>query len=168
MTNDYVVGIDPGFDGGIAAIRLDGVTLNALPMPTQKSGKGRREIDAESLVFTLDRAGRPRLVAIEQVGAMPKQGLVSTFNFGKGFGVILGVLAALQIPYELVLPQTWKRAILTGSDHSKEAAIAYCRRRFPAVALEATTRSRKAHDGIAESLCLAEFARRLAQGEEAA
>lgn len=95
---------------------------------------------------------------LERVNAMPKQGVVSMFNFGKNFGFIQGLLTAYSIPYELVTPQKWKKEFQITGD--KNSSIAVCKRLFPDVDLRRTERCRKDDDGAAESLLLAEYARR--------
>lgn len=95
---------------------------------------------------------------LERVNAMPKQGVVSMFNFGKNFGFIQGLLTAYFIPYELVTPQKWKKEFQITGD--KNSSIAVCKRLFPDVDLRRTERCRKDDDGNAEALLLAEFARR--------
>lgn len=102
---------------------------------------------------------QPRLAVVEKVGSMPGQGVASTFKFGKGYGSILGILAALDVPTELVTPQRWKGKVLAGTPKDKNAAIAYCRRVFPTVDL-VLPNCRKPHDGMADALCLAEMGRR--------
>ena len=169
VTGPFVLGIDPGLDGGIAALGLDGQTLAVGPMPVKAMTKSKREVDT-ALLFGLlcDLGLRIELAVVERVGPMPGQGVTSCFNFGMGYGKILGLLESKRIAFQLVTPQAWKKTILAGTDRSKAAAIAYCQRRFPHVDLRATDRSRTPSDGIADALCLAEFARRLAVGEEAA
>jgi crossover junction endodeoxyribonuclease RuvC len=108
-----------------------------------------------------------RLAAVERVGPMPRQGVVSTFTFGRGFGEVLGALKALGVPLELPLPSAWKRDVLAGTDMGK-AAVGYVKRRFPAANLLPTPRSKKASDGIAEAVCLAEFGRRSLTGQAGA
>jgi crossover junction endodeoxyribonuclease RuvC len=161
-TRGGAVGIDPGLDGALAVIGPDGVEV--FVAPTIGGGRaGRRRPDAAAMAQLL--AGlRVELAVVEAVGAMPKQGVTSTFTFGVGFGIWQGVLAALGVPYQLVAPQAWKKAVLAGTARDKAAAIAFARRRFPGVSLLATPRSRVAHDGVADALCLAEFARRLVAG----
>lgn len=95
---------------------------------------------------------------LERVNAMPKQGVVSMFNFGKNFGFIQGLLTAYSIPYELVTPQKWKKEFQITGD--KNSSIAVCKRLFPDVDLRRTERCKKNDDGAAESLLLAEYARR--------
>ncbi len=168
MGRDYtngapvVLGIDPGLDGAVALIGPTGVV--AAITPTLAAGRGgRRQFDTAAMARLL--AGQPiDLAVIEAVGPMPKQGISSTFGFGLGFGVWLGILAALEIPHQTVSPQGWKKVILTGTARDKAAAIAFVSRRFPGVPLLATPRSRVPHDGIADAVCLGEFARRLMVG----
>jgi len=90
---------------------------------------------------------------------MPKQGLSSTFTFGKGYGMIQGIMAALGVRYELVSPQKWKGVILAGTAKDKLAAIAWCRRAYPGADL-VPRGCRVAHDGISDAICIAEYGRR--------
>src|SRR5690554_2653832 len=97
-----IVGIDPGKSGGIASVNANG-QASGLVMPT--IGK---DIDGHELASIL-RSTQPNVVIIEKVGSLPKQGVVSTFTFGTGYGRVLGVCEALGIPYRLVTPQAWKK-----------------------------------------------------------
>jgi crossover junction endodeoxyribonuclease RuvC len=113
-------------------------------MPVLKGKGSKTEIDVPSLVALLrglDAERGVRLVVVEKVGAMPKQGVVSSFSFGKSFGEVLGAIKTLGLALELPMPQAWKKAVLAGTDHSKTAAIAYVRSRFPDASLLATPRS---------------------------
>lgn len=76
-----------------------------------------------------------RLAIIEQVSAMPKQGVSSTFKFADVFGQVKGICAALRIPVRLVRPQDWKKGLFNKSDGSdpKKAGLAIARRMFPRV-----------------------------------
>jgi crossover junction endodeoxyribonuclease RuvC len=149
MTSPAIIAIDPGLSGAIAILNGE---LSAQPLPI--AGK---ELDLGELARLIQNA-YPVLAVVEKVHSMPGQGVSSTFKFGTGFGSILGILAALGIRTELIPPQTWKRVILQGTDKSKDAAIAYCRRAFPDVPL-VLPRCRKPHDGIADALCLLEYGR---------
>jgi crossover junction endodeoxyribonuclease RuvC len=99
----------------------------------------------------LVRKLRPSVAIVELVGSMPGQGVASTFKFGKGCGMLQGVLAALEIPLMQVTPAKWKRAFGLTSD--KEKARAFAIRTFPAV--EGLSRKRDA--GRAEALLLAYY-----------
>lgn len=96
-------------------------------------------------------------MCLEHVGAMPGQGVTSMFSFGENFGFIKGLLAANELPYELVRPQKWKKEFgISGKNQSVEV----CKRLFPSVSLRRTEKCRKDHDGMAEALLMAEYARR--------
>ena len=146
-----VIGIDPGKKGGVVVLRNCGdVTKvdNALMMPSSASDLA--EIVAPPLLVG------GWVAYVENVHAMPGQGVTSMFNFGKGFGEILGVLAALNIRTELVSPQKWKRAVLAGTDRDKAAAIRFVQENYPAIDLT-PGRCRVPQDGIADAVCIAHY-----------
>lgn len=143
------VGIDPGKNGGIAVIAEDRSILYI--------GK----YSDENLLNVGDTYNGKYLdirCVLEKVNAMPNQGVVSMFNFGQNYGFIQGVLKAYNIPFELVPPQKWKKEFSVTSD--KNTSIEVAKRLFPNVNLKATERCRKDHDGMAEALLMAEYARR--------
>jgi crossover junction endodeoxyribonuclease RuvC len=115
-----------------------------------------KEIDL-ALVAQILKAWRNPVVYIEKVHAMPGQGVTSMFSFGEGYGGLKGVCATLGLPYNLVTPQAWKKKVLAGTSKDKEAAVDFCRRRYPQVNLLATERSRVPHDGMADALCIATY-----------
>jgi len=144
----YYIGIDAGKSGALAIIRtgeVEGVLL--IPFDADDYNRALLRIDATDAVCCLER-----------VTAMPKQGVVSMFNFGMNYGLIQGLLLANAIRYELVTPQRWKREFGITSD--KNTSIDVCKRLFPTVSLKRTVNSKKDDDGLAEALLLAEFARR--------
>lgn len=145
------IGIDPGKNGGIALItttndKLVNVIVNVFD-----------EFTLLNVLTELKDSYCCKCV-VEKVGAMPHQGVVSMFNFGQNFGFIQGVLKAYKIPFELVPPQKWKKEFSVTSD--KNTSIEVCKRLFPNVNLKATPRCKKDHDGMAEALLMAEYARR--------
>lgn len=140
------IGIDPGKSGGIAVIYPDGKGL-AVPYSD-------RELDNLCVIAKKYQA----ICCLEKVGAMPGQGVTSMFNFGVSYGYIKGVLEAYRIPYQEIPPQRWKKEFGLNSD--KAASVEVCRKLFPDVNLLATPRCKKAHDGMAEALLMAEYARR--------
>lgn len=145
------IGIDPGKSGALAVIYTD---ENNEPFRV-------KVVPFEELTYRdiLETCVDSRVVCcVEKVGAMPGQGVVSMFNFGRNLGFIEGLLQANKIAYQLVPPQTWKKEFsLTGN---KQASIDVCKRLFPDINLLATPRSRKESDGMAEALLMAEYARR--------
>lgn len=142
------IGIDPGQSGALAVLDDTGIAY-AIPFDetdyVEELSKYRSDMVSARCV-------------VENVHAMPKQGVSSSFNFGRNLGWILGVLAGLGIPVELVNPQKWKREFSCTSD--KNTSISVARRMFPNVSLKQTPRCRKDNDGMAEALLMAEYCRR--------
>ena len=140
------IGIDPGKDGALAVI-FDGMDeIMVFPY-------GEREY-----INTLQNlSGHNAKTCLEHVTAMPKQGVTSMFSFGENFGYIRGLLEANGIPYELVRPHKWKKEF---GISDKNQSVEVCKRLFPGVSLRRTDRCRKDHDGMAEALLMAEYARR--------
>lgn len=146
------IGIDPGKKGGIAKIFEDGDNRNVTVEPFSEEA-------LISLASGLESCPTPVYCVLEKVNAMPGQGVVSMFNFGKNFGFIQGVLQSRGIAYELVPPQKWKKMFSVTSD--KNTSISVAKKLFPKVNLFATPRCKKEHDGMAEALLMAEYARRV-------
>ena len=142
------LGFDPGRDGAMAII---GPHLLPSAVAFDKAYY-IRTLEELLLQFRL-------FAVVEHVGAMPGQGVTSCFSFGESFGWLQGVLDAMKIPYELVRPQKWKKAFSCTSD--KNTSIAVATRLFPGVDLRRTPRCTKPHDGKAEALLMAEYARRI-------
>jgi len=153
------IGIDPGLRGGLAALDAVGTVVGLWPMPVAGG-----EIHAAGLAERLrslrcfDTHQDIGRVTLERVGAMPKQGVSSTFTFGTGWGMVRGVCAALGIPVVLVPPTVWKKQVLVGLPHDKDGALRYCANRWPLADL-ILPGCRKPHDGMADALCLAEYGR---------
>ncbi len=137
------IGIDPGKKGAIAVIDGDNVELY--------------KFDKKTYLRVLYNAPNHAVCCLEHVNAMPHNGGVSMFSFGENFGWIQGVLDVISIPYELVRPQKWKKEFSVTAD--KNTSIEVCKRLFPGVNL-IPPGCRKEHDGIAEALLMAEYARR--------
>ena len=139
------IGIDPGQKGGYAII--DGNNVAAYPWDDKEFIEFAKSLDSEHSVCCL-----------EKVGAMPKQGVSSTFSFGKAAGFIEGVLQTCGIAYQLVPPQKWKKEFSISAD--KNQSIAVCKRLFPNVSLRRTDRCTTDSDGMAESLLMSLYAKR--------
>ena len=139
-----ILGIDPGSVSGAWAMLYDDGTLTAGDLPVVN-----RQVDPAALADLILRAEISRAV-VEQVGAMPKQGVSSTFAFGRSFGCILGVLGALGVRTDLVTPARWKKSFSLNAD--KELSRARAIQRFPGAA---TYFTRKKDAGRAEAAFLA-------------
>lgn len=153
-------GIDPGKDGSLAILGYRETPILVPFSETEYANQLRRL----SLV-TRNGIDGSVFCVVEHVNAMPGQGVTSCFSFGQNFGFILGLLRAFVIPYELVRPQKWKKEFSCTSD--KNTSIEVAQRLFPGIDLRRTPKCRKPHDGIAEALLLASYAKRHLGGDYA-
>lgn len=150
-----VAGVDPGKNGGIAFIdRHTEELLGVYNMPVDKEGLLETDIRDLFVQYSV------QAVIIEKVWAMPKQGVTSMFTFGTGFGLIRGICVGLRIPYYLVPPPTWRKAIGLTAGKSKDSSISHAKNLFPYLAGSVKK------DGSAEAalICLAGI-RKFLKGE---
>ena len=124
-----VIGIDPGLSGALAILENKRV-LGIFEMPVMPEGKkNKRQLNSAQLVNILRdniKINNEIAVVVEQVNAMPGQGVTSMFNFGQTFGAIKGVCAALNLPIYFVRPSKWKKhfeLINSSKDSSRTKAI---------------------------------------------
>ncbi len=106
-----IIGIDPGLSGGIAI--LDNLKIfDLFDMPIMSEGKkNKNQLNSAQLVNIIKKhiVSGNTFVIVEQVSAMPGQGVTSMFNFGQTFGSIKGICAALNLPIFYVRPAKWKK-----------------------------------------------------------
>ena len=124
-----ILGIDPGLSGAIAILEKKKV-LNLFDMPVMTEGKkNKKQLNSAQLVNIIreNSIGEEEIVVVvEQVNAMPGQGVTSMFNFGQTFGAIKGVCAALNLPIFFVRPSKWKKyfeLINSSKDSSRTKVI---------------------------------------------
>ncbi len=98
------VGIDVGKNGGVAVIYGDG-SLEIHKCPKDANGMAKLLIDIK---LTAERYGEETKCIIEHVHAFPNQGVVSMFNFGKNYGMWLGIIEALGLDYMPITPKVWQ------------------------------------------------------------
>lgn len=157
-----VLGIDPGLSGALAFI--DGASVRVYDMPVlslKRNGKAKNEPDFLELARIIrDVEGVPAVAVVEQVSAMPGQGVSSMFAFGKTYGGILGVLAALGIRTELVPPVTWKRWHRIKTDSGKDASRATAKNLFPQ---QAGLFARVKDDGRADATLIGVYGRHISE-----
>ena len=127
----YIIGIDPGISGAISFYE-DGKILDVIDMPSMAEGKkNKRQVNGAQIYNEIKKRIKivqkgKVCVVIEQVSAMPGQGVTSMFNFGQSFGVIKGICAAMQLPMHLVRPAKWKKyfnLLKTEKEASRTKAI---------------------------------------------
>lgn len=147
-----IIGIDCGVTGAIAILDGQTAVVNDMPVATVGKTRKRSEVMAGELCRILDVYDAGDCLAyIEEVSAMPGQGVSSMFGFGVSYGIVRGVLAGLYISTTLVSPQAWKRHHgLIGTD--KDAARAVASRLFPGASL-----ARKKDVGRADALLIAAY-----------
>lgn len=152
------MGIDPGVEGAFALLLDDGQAI-VFDTPVATVGGSRRDyLPAMMRIQVLAEArGDAVMAALERGIPMPNQSSRTTYLTGRGVGLWEGILTGLQIPYELVAPQRWKRALglAVGADKGESRVLA-CRL-FPALAQQL---SRVRDHGRAEALLLAEWRHR--------
>lgn len=139
------MGIDPGISGAVAFYFTEAPSRVAVDDVPVVGG----EINAPELA-RLIRIHRPSLAVIERVSAMPGQGVVSMFNFGRSYGDVRGVVGAMDVPLHFVTPGKWKKHFGLSSD--KEQSRLRAVRLFPACA---ESFKLKKHDGRAEAALIA-------------
>lgn len=154
------VGIDPGLTGAIAAIDANGFLVELHDTPILKievNKKKKNEYQISRMVEILRDLSKKDLsmVSLEKVHSMPKQGVVSSFSFGRGFGLWEGILSSLDMSYDLIQPQKWKKDMLYGMPKGKDSSRLRAQQLFPRAELHL-----KKHEGRAEALLMAEFLRR--------
>ena len=124
-----IIGIDPGLSGAIAILE-DKKVFSVSDMPVMAEGKkNTRQLNSAHLVNIIRENTNPKediAVVVEQVNAMPGQGVTSMFNFGQTFGAIKGICAALGLPIFFVRPVKWKKhfnLINSSKDSSRTKVI---------------------------------------------
>ena len=126
-----IIGIDPGLSGSICFFE-NGKILEVIEMPTMTEGKKNKKQVNGAQIFNeiLKRVNKSEKenirVVIEQVSAMPGQGVTSMFNFGQSFGILKGICSAMQLSMYFVRPAKWKKyfnLINSEKDASRTRAI---------------------------------------------
>lgn len=159
------IGIDPGLHGAVSCITVGGAIdgiHDGLSRPAD-TGKGRRFNVARMLAILTSHSPELSFACIEQQQAMSKQGVTSTFRIGEGYGLWLGMLAALRIPHAVIRSQEWKKEyglIQRGADtKARKAVTLECAERlFPCAELRGPKGGML--DGRADALLIGEYARR--------
>jgi crossover junction endodeoxyribonuclease RuvC len=158
-----VCGVDCGLSGALAFLDPGNpATVATFDIPVHlltRGKKAKREIDIAGLVGILT-AHRIDHAFVEQVASMPGQGVSSVFAFGKGYGIVLGVLASHAIPTTLVTANVWKRNICV--DKSKDSSRARASQLLPRCAEQWRL---KKSDGRAEAALIALYGLKQINGQ---
>ena len=162
-----IIGIDPGISGSICFLK-DGKISDVIEMPTMTEGKkNKRQVNGSQIyneiLKRINEAENQEIrVVIEQVSAMPGQGVTSMFNFGQSFGILKGLCSAMQLPMYFVRPAKWKKyfnLINSEKDASRTRAIEI----FPYFSSQL---SKKKDSNKADAILIASFYYETYQTEE--
>lgn len=168
MTPSLFLGIDPGKHGAVSLLGAAGEVLSELDTPIiekvvrkRKPKKVRIFYDEDNMVRILRNYRRQpgSLVCLIELATIHQgQGSATGWQTGFGFGLWRGMLRALNIPYQVVTPQEWRKAMMPRSARSKTddplAALRCARRRWGKQGLEL-----KKHEGRADARLIADHAR---------
>ena len=152
-----IIGIDPGISGSICFFK-DGRILEVIEMPVMTEGKkNKKQVNGAQIynefLKKINNKDDEIRVVIEQVSAMPGQGVTSMFNFGQSFGILKGICSAMQLPMFFVRPTKWKKyfnLINSQKDASRTRAIEI----FPYFS---TQLSKKKDSNKADAILIASF-----------
>tara|TARA_R100001129_G_scaffold38716_3_gene26047 strand:+ start:410 stop:832 length:423 start_codon:yes stop_codon:yes gene_type:complete len=139
-----MLGIDPGYSGCVVSLHRETGEVDGLINLSETPHDIAEFVRARSL--SIDKA------YLEKVGAMPRQGVSSTFKFGTSYGFCLGLLTSLLVPFEEVTPAKWQQAMKCRSGGDKKITKAAAQRLFP--------RMKVTHKN-ADALLIAEYGRRV-------
>ena len=151
-----IIGIDPGISGAISIIENKKI-LEVYDVPTMIDGKkNKRQINSAQVTNIIKERtinGKDVVVVVEQVNAMPGQGVTSMFNFGQSFGVIKGICSAMELPIFYVRPAKWKKHFnLINSE--KDASRTKVIEMFPRISNKL---SRKKDNNKADAILIAQY-----------
>ena len=153
-----IIGIDPGISGSMCFFE-NGKILEVIEMPTMTDGKkNKRQVNGSQIyneiLKRINKIEKQNIrVIIEQVSAMPGQGVTSMFNFGQSFGILKGICSAMQLPMYFIRPAKWKKyfsLINSEKDASRTKAIEI----FPSFSSQL---SKKKDSNKADAILIASF-----------
>lgn len=137
------IGIDPGSTGGISILDTDNNTVRTCKLS---------ETEQDVWCWFNEEVNMLNAYAtIEKVHSMPQQSSQSGFTFGRSFGFLIGILTAIQIPYQFVTPQKWQKGMNCLTKGDKNVSKAAAQRLWPKI---------KMTHAIADSLLIAEYGRK--------
>lgn len=151
----YIIGIDPGKQGGIAVLK-GGELDKLIKCPVIGPTKEMEYDDVEMSNLIGQYRDKDTMIYIEKVTTLPTDGRRSAFTLGVGYGIWRGIFATHKMPYSLVQPQSWKSKMLFGTDKSKKASIICAKRYFPNADLKPGRKIKDDHN-LAEALLIAVY-----------
>jgi len=138
------IGIDPGLHGAVVVVDDNYKLVGYYDCPVIKNvttKKGKKSTKFEFAPASMADLLRGivgeyhcRVKAwLERAGAMPKQGLSSTFKTGRGFGLWEGILAGVGVVYDIIGPRVWSKVMFEGTPmgEPKQRSLTKCQRLYP-------------------------------------
>lgn len=149
-----ILGIDPGLSGALSFYNGDELLIYDIPtFQIDRNGKKKNQIDLLRFQHIL-KLNKPDHCFLENINAMPGQGVSSMFQMGRGFGQIEASVLGCGIPMTYIAPQVWKKALAVPKD--KDAARQRASQLLPAFAHNWDL---KKHHGRAEASLIALYGR---------
>ena len=152
MSDQLIIGIDPGKGGGIAFFFADGPIVHKMPDTLKDIADLFVEVVAAKIGGWTPFVG---LAYIEKGHSSPQMGVTSAFTFGQGYGALLMLLTCRGIPFEQVTPQKWQKAMGCMSKGDKNVTKRRAQELFPQLKITHAT---------ADALLIGEYGRRIRQG----
>jgi len=155
-----IISIDNGLSGAIVILQGN-IILEKIRMPIINTTKGKKEYDIPEIIKLIEKYDNAEII-IEKAQAMPKLGTVQAFNFGKNYGILLGIFTALKRRYYIVHSKTWQTEMFRDMNYkdTKQASAIAAQRLFPNENFIATERSKKVHDGMTDATLMGVYAQR--------
>jgi len=173
MDKHYYIGIDPGLSGGIAVITSEGEVIKVFDPPIVEYKKGKKKKREYNVPYlstqfkAINKTYSPCIAALEKMQSLPPGiRIQATFSLGYSQGFYEGILAALEIPYELIVPKTWQKSFEITSNKGDTKAQSYmiASKLFPGAEITGPRGGKK--DGRSDALLIAEWLRRKNYGGE--
>ena len=155
-----ILAIDPGKKGGVCLYSAEGVEVQPLPYADSS-------VDVSALMRIIDTY-KPDVVVIERQVMYKGQGAKSSATTMTNYGQLLAIAKLYCTCYEGLwpaklitpLPKDWQSEIIPDAarGETKEASVSYVTTHYPEVSLLRTPRSKVPCDGLADAVCIAEWA----------
>jgi hypothetical protein len=153
------VGIDNGLMGGLVAIQ-DSKIIFKQQMPIIKGDRSEYDIQEIIKFFSAIKSLDTKMVVVlEKAQVSPIAGKNSCFGMGFCFGMMQGILTAMEISYKVVHAKTWQKKVLMdiNGEDTKQRSVLFCKRMFPNEDWKISERSSKMHDGLTDATCMAYY-----------
>lgn len=160
------IGVDPGKNGAIILLSEDGKILEKHKTPLIRSTKAKDEYDIPMLVGILGSFKKDAHVILEKGQPIPLAGIMAQYQRGFSFGLYQGLFVGLGMPYTVVAPRTWQKAMFqdVNAEDTKAASILVAKRLWPREDWRRTERSKLDDDGFTDAALLAMFGLRTYNG----